>query len=436
MKKSFLSALLAPLLFAGAPLSAQVQTPFVETTTLTFFWGFSQTYISTGSGSLPALPGEGTTDPGTLPSDSQIFTDTGRIQAYTGPSSGSFAPAGANSQIIGFLVQKLIREGALVRAQADYNWQLTAVREAPYNVTELARNPYRLFLTAIERTSGGSITRPVPSYANEPITDDPQTARNVGVTNYDTGMTLVLGEHSGTYSESLFSDTNKVQQANGSVSTAFTLNLGARYYEDPKHLQNDPKGAPGEFNYHLRRNLWTAFASGLITYNIRTVPGPLPTFIASNVNATGTGYFTHARSEVEYVNGALRLKLLPATYSYAGIAPLRLNMSNVQYQKRNLFPGLFSPVGPATVNASFDQDEVQIVLTWNDPSFYETSFELERSVGAPGNWNLLAILPGNTRTYTDTAIAEGLTYFYRIRAVNSAGTSTYSGSVQVDVPAP
>ena len=129
-----------------------------------------------------------------------------------------------------------------------------------------------------------------------------------------------------------------MQQASGSVTTAFIVEFGARYYEDPRHLTESPKGnAVEEFNHHLKRNLWTAFASGLITYNIRSVPGPLPTFVASNVNATGTGFFRHTRNEVEYKEGALVFKLPPATYSYAGIAPLRLNMSNVQYQKRSLF---------------------------------------------------------------------------------------------------
>ncbi len=439
MKKPFLSSLLAPLLFASAPLVAQVQTPFVETTTLTFFWGFSQTYISTGSTNAPALPDEGTTDPDTLPSGNRVFTDTGRIQAYTGPSSGSFAPAGANSQIIGFLVQKLIREGKLVRDEASYNWQLTAVREAPKNVTELAQNPYRLFLTAIERTSGGSISRYVPQYGDEPITDDPQTARNVGITNYYTGLTITLGEHSGTYTESLFSDTGKVQNARGSVTTAFTVQLGARYYEDPKHPLDDPKGAPGDFNYHLRRNLWTAFASGLITYNISSVPPPLPTFVASSVNATGTGYFTHTRSEVEYRDGALRLKPRPASYSYSGIAPLRLNMSNVQYQKRNLFPGLFPPAGPFSIIGildTSDPDGPRINLTWTDRSFYETGYELERSINDPDNWTVIATLPADTRTYTDTSIAQGFNYYYRIRAFNDYGASAYSTVRQVDFPAP
>ena len=39
-------------------------------------------------------------------------------------------------------------------------------------------------------------------------------------------------------------------------------------------------------------------------------------------------------------------------------------------------------------------------------------------------------------TYTDTSVTPGTTYFYRVRAINSAGTSGYSTEVGANVPTP
>jgi hypothetical protein len=436
MKKLLLAALAAPLLAICSPLQAQVRTPFVETTTLTLFWGFSLTYISSTNTELPPLSADGSIDPDTLPSGNQVFTDNGRVRAYTGPFSGSFAPAGANDQFIRFLVQKLIREGQLVREMEDYNWQITAVREAPYNVRELASNPYRLFLTALERTAGGSFVRSIPEYGNEDIIDDPQTARGYGFyTNWDTGLTLTLGEHSGTFTESRFENTGKVKQATGSVTTAFTIQLGARHYEDPRHLVDQPRDDP-EFNYHLKRNLWSAFGSGLITYNVRTVAQPLPAFVASTVSATGTGYFFHNRSDVEYNQGMLRDRrpVPPNTYTYAGIAPLRINMSNVQYQKRELFQGQLPPTAPSGLQASFNADDLEIVLSWIDTSIFESGFDVERSIGDSGDWSVVETLNAASVSYVDTDFVPGTTYRYRVRAFNDYGESGYTPVASVTIP--
>jgi hypothetical protein len=70
-----------------------------------------------------------------------------------------------------------------------------------------------------------------------------------------------------------------------------------------------------------------------------------------------------------------------------------------------------------------------IQLRWNEDADNETGFELERSLDRQ-NWSLLASaatgLTRNVREYLDATATVGQRYYYRVRAVNHAGHSTFS----------
>lgn len=438
MKAIFLA--LASAAFLPA-LALRAQTPYVETTTLTFYWGFSSSYISGTNTPIPSLPEDSIFDPDGLPVGFETYTDTLRPRAYTGPVAGTFSPAGANRQIIELLLQRMVRNGLIEKEALAYRWQLTAVREAPANVQELATNPYRVFLTG----QAGNSTYAYPvvetvAYGSEAITDDPlpplylDTDTSTPEVTVDTGLTLTLGGFSGNYTETNWGEANnKVRSASGSVSTAFTIDFGAVFYEDPKHAVDKPQTTP-TFNYHLKRHYWQASASGLISYGIRSISGPLPTFVASTAKATGTGWFRHERDEVEYKDNVPVLVLSPTkTYSGNGLAPLKVTMSTIQYQKRNRFL-LSIPDSPsglvAEAVASVDGDRVD--LTWAD-SFNETHLLLERQIGL-GAWAEIARLEANVTRYRDLSVSAATTYTYRIRAANGGGLSDYSNEASVTTP--
>jgi hypothetical protein len=65
-------------------------------------------------------------------------------------------------------------------------------------------------------------------------------------------------------------------------------------------------------------------------------------------------------------------------------------------------------------------------LIWQDASDNETGFEVWRSTGNNTGYALLTTLAANTTTYTNTALAATTTYYYKVRALNAAGVSTYS----------
>ena len=71
-----------------------------------------------------------------------------------------------------------------------------------------------------------------------------------------------------------------------------------------------------------------------------------------------------------------------------------------------------------------------IQLTWNDNSDNESGFEIERSpTGLAGSWGLIYTTSSGATGYTNIGLAEVTTYYYRVRATNAAGKSTYSNVV-------
>jgi hypothetical protein len=70
-----------------------------------------------------------------------------------------------------------------------------------------------------------------------------------------------------------------------------------------------------------------------------------------------------------------------------------------------------------------------ILVRWSEDADNETGFELERSVDRQ-NWSLLASMANgltrNVREYQDATASLGQRYYYRARAVNHAGHSTFS----------
>jgi N-acetyl-anhydromuramyl-L-alanine amidase AmpD len=82
-----------------------------------------------------------------------------------------------------------------------------------------------------------------------------------------------------------------------------------------------------------------------------------------------------------------------------------------------------APSGLAATTASSSQ----INLTWNDNSSNESGFKIERATASGGPWTQIAINGANDRTYSSTGLKSLTTYYYRVRAYNSAGNSGYTG---------
>ncbi len=87
------------------------------------------------------------------------------------------------------------------------------------------------------------------------------------------------------------------------------------------------------------------------------------------------------------------------------------------------------PLMPAPLSVVSAADN-QIILEWTDQSANEDNFVLERKEGAGGSWSIIGSPAANATTYSDTwSLTDGVEYYYRIKAVNTAGDSDYSPEV-------
>lgn len=84
-------------------------------------------------------------------------------------------------------------------------------------------------------------------------------------------------------------------------------------------------------------------------------------------------------------------------------------------------------LGATTINCN------QIDLAWTDNSDNETSFKIERSIDNVDFFEIDSV-NANITTYNDTTAAENTTYWYRVRASNSAGDSDYSNTASATTP--
>ena len=85
------------------------------------------------------------------------------------------------------------------------------------------------------------------------------------------------------------------------------------------------------------------------------------------------------------------------------------------------------PRGPVNLRATAKGTDA-IQLTWEDPNGPSKGFRIDRAADRYFTQNLVAtqVPNGNERAYTDSHVAPGAAYYYRMRALREAGESTVS----------
>ena len=82
------------------------------------------------------------------------------------------------------------------------------------------------------------------------------------------------------------------------------------------------------------------------------------------------------------------------------------------------------PAAPTNLTAAASTP-TSISLTWLDNAVNETGYEIEQSL-AQGTFQKVATVGPNSTSFTSSSLGEGGTYQFRVRAINSAGSSDYS----------
>ena len=85
-----------------------------------------------------------------------------------------------------------------------------------------------------------------------------------------------------------------------------------------------------------------------------------------------------------------------------------------------------NPSAQASANFTMVAPSAQLTLTWQDNSNNENDFAIERKTGTNGAYSQIASVAANVTSYLDNGVTRGVTYCYRVQAINSAGASAYT----------
>ena len=105
---------------------------------------------------------------------------------------------------------------------------------------------------------------------------------------------------------------------------------------------------------------------------------------------------------------------------------------------RSIFAGEYRPPKPKGLTATATHDRV--VLTWDDPDDDSITgyviLRRNREDDEKGKFREVVPTTGTSAsTYTDDTVAAGITYTYRIKAINEQGVSERSRWFHIDTPA-
>ena len=78
-------------------------------------------------------------------------------------------------------------------------------------------------------------------------------------------------------------------------------------------------------------------------------------------------------------------------------------------------------ITPTTVTATAASSS-EIDVTWSDVDT-ETGYRVERSTDGSSGWTTVATTGQDVTAYSDTGLAAGSTYYYRVYATNAGGDS-------------
>jgi fibronectin type 3 domain-containing protein len=235
--------------------------------------------------------------------------------------------------------------------------------------------------------------------------------------------------------------STRLTQNNGSGGLYAAQNQGSRMAHVA--LMGDPtlrmhpvippsnfKTAPGSSGVVLS---WTASSDsdlqGYHIYRAESSKGPFtrltsetPIAATSYVDAAGSSRHTYMVRAIKLEQAASGSYLNPSQGIFAGA-----NSSGTIQEPASVAV----PVPPASL--SIIRQLQELTLSWIDTSSNETGFRVERKTEATGTYARIADVTANTTSFKDSGLFSGTTYFYRIAAFNSAGTSAPSNEAGATV---
>lgn len=158
--------------------------------------------------------------------------------------------------------------------------------------------------------------------------------------------------------------------------------------------------------------------------------GTVPSGTTNQIDGGSSTFIDGASGNFEICNDGYAIGVgvdLSATFTtdYNGATRTRWDLGAIKARQ---------PLAPSSLTATA-AGSTEIDLSWTDASSDETGFTIERSLNGSTGWTEIADLAAGSTSYTDTGLSNGTTYYYRVAAYNSYGSSAYSDTANATTTA-
>ncbi len=138
-------------------------------------------------------------------------------------------------------------------------------------------------------------------------------------------------------------------------------------------------------------------------------------------------------SYMNYIDWSMGYPYIVSTNRTAKLAGYKIYLPDgTVLEAGEIQDGTTIPDSPIDLTAE-RLSETSIKIEWQDKSLNENEFQVERKDYGSASFSLLTSVSVNTDEYTDNSVSSDKRYEYRVKAVNSAGSSGYSNEIAVNL---
>ena len=133
-------------------------------------------------------------------------------------------------------------------------------------------------------------------------------------------------------------------------------------------------------------------------------------------------------------NGALLVRVIDSNRTAGATALNTVSVDHLYVQVAN--PSTEPPTGNPSGLSATAMSSSRIDLGWTDGVSNESNYRVDRSPDGSTGWTVVATLPLNSQSYSDTTVAANTTYFYRVSAFNNISSTGYASASATTPVAP